>query len=231
MTDAPTNCISRKTAIWLGFAGILGSLIMLSGDMLFYFNGEQTDILANMATVSPQRIILSGLTALFGTWLYMLGAGQVYHAFQPARRWLRLAIFLTFASIMIAYGIVHGAYIAIATSAQNASALGGDIHATTELAIAANNALRTVTYIPFAIFTILFIPAVWLKHSHYPRWIILFHPIIPFLLNDVITSRLDGSLKAIIGGGYLNLILLLFFTASTVALWLNREQRSAPPAS
>ncbi len=40
-----------------------------------------------MAAVSSQRIILSGLTALFAAWLHLLGAGQVYYAFQPAARW------------------------------------------------------------------------------------------------------------------------------------------------
>jgi hypothetical protein len=191
--------------------------------MLYYYNGDQTDILANMASASSQRIILSGLAALIATWLYMLGAGQIYYAFQPAKRWLRLAVFLSFSAIMLAYGIVHGAYMAIAISAQNASALGADMQALTQLPIAANNALRTITYIPFGIFTLLFIPAVWMRRSFYPRWVLLFHPIILFLLKDVITNHLDGKMKVIIGGGYLNLILLVFFTASTIALWLNHH--------
>jgi hypothetical protein len=219
-----THCIARKTALLLGISGILGSLTLLAGDMLFYYNGSQTDLIANMAAVSSQRIILSGLAALFATWLYVLGSGQIYYAFQPARRWLRLSVFLSFAAIMIAYGIVHGAYIAIATSAQNAAGLGLDPRALTELAIAANQALRQVTYLPFGIFTLLFIPAVWMKKTFYPRWIILFSPIILFLLNGVITNNLTGKLKTIIGGGYLNLLLLVFFSASTIALWLNRPR-------
>ncbi len=124
MTAASCQFFSRKTALWLGLAGILGSLMLFSGDMLFYFNGDQTDVIANMAVVAPQRIILSGLTALFAAWLHPLGAGQVYYAFQPAARWLRLPVFLSFASIMVAYGIVHGAYVAIATAAQIAAQTG-----------------------------------------------------------------------------------------------------------
>jgi len=218
-----THCIARKTALLLGISGILGSLTLLAGDMLFYYNGSQTDLIANMAAVSSQRIILSGLAALFATWLYVLGSGQIYYAFQPARRWLRLSVFLSFAAIMIAYGIVHGAYVAIAVAAQNASAAGLPPDAFTELAIAANNALRQITYLPFAVFTLLFIPAVWMRRTHYPRWMLLFSPIIPFALNGVVVGHLDGRWKTIIGGGYLNLILLLFFTASTIALWIRGE--------
>ena len=223
MTAASCQFFSRKTALWLGLAGILGSLMLFSGDMLFYFNGDQTDVIANMAVVAPQRITLSGLTALFAAWLYLLGAGQVYYAFQPATRWLRLPVFLSFASIMVAYGIVHGAYVAIATAAQIATQTGSDPHALAQQAISANLALRTVTYVPFAIFTVLFIAGIWMKQTHYPRWMILFSPIIPFLLDGPISSHLHGAIKIIIAGGYLNLILLLFFTASTLALALNSQ--------
>ena len=223
MNQQTTPIISLKTALWLGISGIAGSLVLFAGDMLFYYNGESTDLIANMASAAPERIIASGVCALIAAWLYTLGAGQIFYAFQPAGRWLRNAVFLSFAAIMIAYGIVHGAYVAIAVAAQNASAAGLPPDAFTELAIAANNALRQITYLPFAVFTLLFIPAVWMRRTHYPRWMLLFSPIIPFALNGVVVGHLDGRWKTIIGGGYLNLILLLFFTASTAALWSRGE--------
>ena len=95
-----------------------------------------------------------------------------------------------------------------------------------DLAITANNVLRYIAYFPFAIFSLVFIPAVWFKKSHYPRWIILLSPVILFLLRELIVGNFEGELKVIIGGGYLNLILLLFFASSTIALWLNRKTKS-----
>ena len=212
MTSRPNHLISLKTALWLGGAGIAGSLVLFAGDMLFYYNGESADFIANMAGVSPERIVLSGVCALIAAWLYTLGAGQVYYAFQPAKKWLRLTVFLAFTAIMISYGIVHGVYIAIAASAQNAVAVGLPPDSLTELAITANSALRQLTYLPFAIFTVVFIPAVWTKKTYYPRWVIIFSPIFMFLLNGIIVGNLTGKWKIIIGGGYLNFILLLFFT-------------------
>ena len=218
------DLISSTTALWLGFSGILGSLVLFSGDMLFYYHGTQTDLVANMSVVSSTRIIISGLSALIAAWLYTLASGQLYFAFQPAKKWIRLTVFLSFLAVMIAFGVVHGAYIAIATSAKNATALGVAPDSLTELAISANNALRLLAYIPFGIFSLVFIIAVWKKNTYYPRWIILFSPIIPFLLTDIIVGQLAGEIKTIIGGGYLNLILLLFFSASTFALWRTRQK-------
>ena len=223
MRTDPTDPISRQAAIVFGLSGILGSLVLFAGDMLFYYNGEGTDFVANMASSSPERIVASGVCALVAAWLYMLGAGQMYYAFQPAKKWLRLTVFLAFAAIMIAYGVVHGAYVAIATCARNGVEVGLSPGALTDLAIAANNALRYVTYLPFAVFTVLFIPAVWTKNTRYPRWMILVSPIIPFLLQGLIVGNLAGKLKVVVAGGYLNLILLVFYSSSTLALWLKRD--------
>jgi len=210
--------ITQKVAIWLGVSGILGSLVLFAGDMLFYYNGEQTDLLANMANASSERIIASGICALIAAWLYTLASGQIYYGFQPEKAWVRWVVFLTFGMIMIAYGVVHSGYVAIATSAKNAVEMGVAPAELTGLAIAANQALRKIVYVPFGVFTIVFIPSVWMKRTHYPRWMIFFSPIVPFLLEGVIVGHLEGKIRVIIGGGYLNLILLLFFVSSTAAL-------------
>jgi hypothetical protein len=210
--------ITRRAAFWLGISGILGSLILFAGDMLFYYNGDQTDLLTNMAAVSSERIIISGVFALLAAWLYAAGSGQIYYAFQPEKTWIRWVVFLSFVMIVIAYGVIHGAYVAIATSARNAVELGLPPEKSSELAIIVNQAMRNMVYAPFLVFTVGFTFSVWLKRTYYPRWMLLFSPIVPFLLQGVIVGNVDGKMKTIIGGGYLNLILLLFFVGSTIAL-------------
>jgi hypothetical protein len=215
--------IKRKAAIILGISGMLGSIILFAGDMLFYYRGEHTDKIANMAHTSPERIVASAICALVAAWLYTLAAGQIYYAFKPEKTWIRRTVFITFGMIMISYGVIHGAYVAIATSARNAAATGMSPEKLTALAVAANQTLRKLVYVPFAIFTLLFMAGVWKKRTLFPRWMVLFSPIIPFLFKNVVTKNLEGQLKIIIGGGYLNLILLLFFAASTTAIYLNPE--------
>ena len=218
--------ISRKGALWLGVCGILGSLVLFTGDMLYYYRGDETDLLANMSAVTDERIIISGVLALIAAWLYVAGSGQVFYAFQPEKASIRWFVFASFVMIMVAYGIIHGAYVAIATSAQIAGEMGlppGDL---TELAVAVNQALRYLVYLPFAVFTIGFTISVWRKRTYYPRWMLIFSPIVPFLLKGVIVGSLEGKMKVIIGDGYLNLILLLFFTSSTIALAFFENQGS-----
>jgi hypothetical protein len=223
MAEQPSHFVTKENVVLFGLAGILGSLVLFIGDMLFYFNGEQSNLIVNMAHASSERIILSGLCAMLAAWLYTLAAGQIYYAFQPAGRWIHTTVFLSFTAIMIAYGIVHAAYLAIAVSAKNAVEMGLTPNSLTDLAITSNHVLRYLVYVPFGVFTLSFIPAVWTGKTRFPRWIVFFSPIIPFLLKNFIVGNLTGSLRVIIAGGYLNLILLLFFAGTTTALIFSKK--------
>lgn len=211
--------ISPNAALFFGIMGILGSLTLFTGDMLFYYRGSEMDFIANMAQASDSSITLSAISALFAAWFYTIAAGQMYYAFQPAEKWLQLSIFLSFLAIMIAYGIVHAAYVAIAISAKNASALGVSPHSLVELAVTVNHTLRDIVYVPFALFTLLFTFAVVQKKSYFPRWILIPSPIVLFVLSEFLINLLTGEIKAIVSGGYLNLLLLVFFSCTTFALW------------
>ena len=128
-------------------------------------------------------------------------------------------ILICFTAITISYGVVHGAFVAIATSSKLAIQNNLDLNESVLLASEANNALRLLVYPIFGLLSVLFIYQVWKKNTLYPRWIILFFPLIPFLIQDFICKNLSGNIWIIVCGGYLNHILIIFFTASTIALW------------
>jgi len=211
-----------RAGLLFGIAGMAGALLLFAGDMLFYYQPGSSDFVANMAAASPDRIALSGLLALLAAWLYTLGAGQVYLALAPAPAWLRWLVFGSFAAIMIAYGVIHAAYVAIAVAARNAAALGLDPASQIELAWRTNQLMRNVTLLLFAVFTVSFTWAVLAGRTLYPRWILFFSPAILYFLKGPIVSRLEGAALVVVGGGYLNLLLLVFFTVSTVALLSRR---------
>ena len=94
----------------MGLSGILGGLILFSGDMLLYYDPINTSLNQNMGNASDFRIIASGVSALLATWFYMIGIGQVYYAFKPTNPTLRNIVLVSFGSILIAFGIIHGAY-------------------------------------------------------------------------------------------------------------------------
>ena len=218
MNATNSYLLSRTSGLSMGLAGIAGSLVMFAGDMLFYYDGVQTDLYAGMASASFGRIVASGLCAVVGGWFYTLGAGQIYYAFQPAKRWVRLTAFTCFAMAMIAMGVIHGAYVALATSAQNAVQVGLEPHALRDLALMTNNSMRAVGFLPFGRFAACFIGAVWERNTLYPRWMILLCPLFPMFLAGPLLKHLGGEVRAIVGGGYFNLVFLMFFTASTIAL-------------
>jgi len=207
-----------------GLFGILGGLTLFAGDMLFYFNSESNTILENMGNVSDFRIIASGISAFLATLFYLLGLGQIYYAFKPTPSTMRNVVLISFASLLILYGIVHGAYVGIATSAKLAIQNNLDIAESTALAIKTNKILRLFGYPIFLILSISFLSQVWKHKTLYPRWIMLFFPLIPFLFQFILVNILSGTAWLVIMGGYLNLILVMFFSASTIALWNKKFQ-------
>ena len=172
-----------------------------------------------MGNGSDFRVMASGLSALIASWLYLLGLGQVYYAFKPAKAVVRNIVVLSFGGILVSYGVIHGAYVAIATSAKLAVQNNLDMETATALATNTNNLLRLLIYPIFALLSLVFFAQVWKKKTLYPRWMILFFPLIPFLFQSLICKYLSGNIWIIICGGYYNLILVVFFAASAIALW------------
>ncbi|RLD40228.1 MAG: hypothetical protein DRI86_15625 [Bacteroidetes bacterium] len=205
-----------------GLFGILGGLMFFAGDLLFYFSPSSIDLKLNMANSSNNRIVLSGIVGLFATWFYVLGLVQVYFAFSPSKPIYRNVMIGSFAAILISYGVIHGAYVAIATSAKLALENNLDIEQAASLALETNNMMRLFIYPIFALMSYLFISEVWKKRTLYPRWIIVFFPLVTFLFKGAFANIPNNSLWIIINGGFLNLILVIFFAASTIALW-NRK--------
>ena len=203
----------------LGIFGILGGITLLTGDMLFYYDPTNTNLFENMGNASDSRIIYSAVTALLASWFYILGVIHVYQAFKPTKPLIKNTVLICFAAITISYGVVHGAFVAIATSSKLAIENNLNLNDSVALANEANNTLRLIVYPIFGLLSILFITQVWKRKTLYPRWIILFFPLIPFLIQDFICNNLSGNIWIIVCGGYLNHILIIFFTASTIALW------------
>ena len=201
-----------------GVLGILGGITLLTGDMLFYYDPLNSNLLRIWVTHLIQELSKCSYGSL-AAWFYMLGVVHVYQAFIQTKPIIKNTILICFAAITISYGVVHGAFVAIATSSKLAIENNLDLNDSVALANEANNTLRLIVYPIFGLLSILFITQVWKRKTLYPRWIILFFPLIPFLIQDFICNNLSGNIWIIVCGGYLNHILIIFFTASTIALW------------
>ena len=76
----------------------------------------------------------------------MLGVAHVYQAFKPTKPIIKNTILICFAAITISYGVVHGAFVAIATSSKLAIENNLDLNDSVSLAAEANNILRLIVY-------------------------------------------------------------------------------------
>ena len=158
-----------------GIFGIIGGLTLFSGDMLFYYDPLNTNLYENMGNASDSRIIISTITALIASWLYVLASIHVYQAFKQTKPIIKNLVLFCFVAISIAYGVVHGAFVAIATSSKLAVENDLNLNQATLLAVEANNILRSIVYPIFGLLSFLFITQVWKRKTLYPRWICLLY--------------------------------------------------------
>jgi len=198
-----------------GIAGVLGACVMVAGDMFYYYQLDPTQTReVTMRAVSDWRWLAGGAAAPVAAWLYALGSWHMFLTLQPAGKWLARCAFVSFAAVMIFYGVFHAAFAAMGTAGNMPR-----VHAYLKL-------LLQIVYAPAAIWTALFLFAVLFRPTRYPRWIILITPTFFYLIENMLVSRLPGVSGALIGGGFNNLILLLFFTVSTVLVWNGGRRRA-----
>src|SRR6185295_9083762 len=120
---------------------------------------------------------------------------------------------------MICYGVAHAAYIAIVAGSHIAAKLGSDIESGGRLGWIFFLRLVNIAYIPVAILSLMMLYGIVTGHSMYPRWMVVFLPIILYLLRTPVVKIFKRQLKEIIGHAYDNIILFVFFVLSTLILW------------
>ena len=55
--------------------------------------------------------------------------------------------------------------------------------------------------------------------SMYPRWMVIFLPLVIYLLKIPVTRILKGHVKELVNDSYDNIVLFVFYVLSTIVLW------------
>src|SRR4030042_4501416 len=101
-----------------GISGIIGSILFIFGDLLYnHVPGSKNSPTVKMSKMLESRLLNAGTLGLIGCWFYTLASLHLFIAFRPVGQLYAFIVFLTFAAVMICYGISHTAYFAIATGA------------------------------------------------------------------------------------------------------------------
>ena len=205
---------------WFGISGIIGSILFIIGDLLYNHIPGSTDISTlRLSKIPESRLLNGGTLGLIGCWFYTLTAFHLFIAFRPAGDIFAFILSLAFGATMICYGVAHTAYFAIAAGAHVAAKLGADTESGGRLGWIFFDRLVNITYIPVAIFSLMMLYGIATGRSMYPRWMVVFLPIILYLLKTYILRIFKGHLKEIIEHAYDNMILFVFYVLSTLVLW------------
>jgi hypothetical protein len=195
-------------------------MLFVFGDLLYnHVPGSGYSTTVKMSKMLESRLLNAGTLGLIGCWFYTLASLHLFIAFRPVGQLYAFIVFLTFAAVMICYGISHTAYFAIATGAKVAAQLGSDAESGGKLGNAFFQRLVYITYIPVAISSLIMFYGIIAGNSMYPRWMVAFLPIVLYLLKSPVTRILNGRLKEIINDAYDNIVLFVFYVLSTVILW------------
>ncbi|MCD6379473.1 hypothetical protein J7M07_03400 [bacterium] len=210
-----------------GFAGILGALLMFTGDMFlyggFYGGSEYYECSRRIMSEIPLlRLMIGGAVGPVASILYTIGFWQVYLAIRSAGKVLALISFSGFACMIIFAGSYHSGFVNTGLILRaKASVQQSDIEivkALLDQSTAYLHFLFSTLSVFGAIGTIIFLFTIIFRKTYYPKFIILFTPtllIFTFSIANYIPSPVGG----IIYGGYINLAFLLFFCVSTFLLW------------
>ena len=203
-----------------GISGILGSILFIFGDLLYnHVPGSKNSPAIKMSRMPESRLLNAGTLGLVGCRFYSLASLHLYMAFRPAGDIFAFIFWLAFAATMICYGISHTAYFAIAAGARVAAKLGSEAESGGKLGNAFFQRLVYITYIPVAISSLMMLYGIVAGRSLYPRWMVIFLPIVIYLLKTPVTRILKGHVKELINDSYDNIVLFVFYVLSTLVLW------------
>ena len=204
-----------------GIMGILGALTTGLGDLLYnHIPGSTQSLYQKMSSFPQKRLVTAGILGLIGSWLYLFSTFHLYHAFLPVGNNFALSVALSFALVAIAYGVDHAAYYAIGSAAKIARDNQLDIESAGKMGEALFSKIVLITYIPVVVLSLLMVYGVLSGRSAYPIWMVVFLPIVPYLLRAPVLKILRGRVHEFVRDSYDNFVLLLFFFVSTIVLWI-----------
>jgi len=205
---------------WFGISGVLGSILFITGDLLYHHvPGSSKSPAEKMSGVSESRLLNAGILGLTGCWLYTLASVHLYIAFLPAGTAFAFAVSAFFAAIMIGYGMGHTAYFSIGSGAQVAVRLGATAESGAKLANTLFQRVVYIIYIPVVIASLMMVYGIVSGRSLYPRWMVVFLPVLIYLLKTPVVRILRGRLREILHDSYDNFTLFVFYVVSTIVLW------------
>lgn len=210
------------------FCGLIGGLLMLSGDFLFYgtfTGGAEFHSRAVMATRPDWMLILGGSLGPIAGIFYCLGMSVFYVLLRPAGERLAMAAAALLGATMLVGGSYHAVFTTFGFGSKIADAavrarlldqIGGLFNALSNVAtVLGVGGTGIVYYLALR------------RRTYFPRWLLIFMPTLLSLGSTFFRTallRLPAPLGSIITGGWINGSFVLFFTLATIC-FLPRDRQ------
>lgn len=192
--------------------GILGSLLMFTGDMLLYYepvSGLDYNSTSRMSTMPIQRLIAGGIIGPVASIFSIIGCYFFFVIFKSVNKFLAKFLFASFAILFVFAGSYHAMFPNLGFIGRLPESLQSQqlIYIRTYL-----NQINTLIYIFGTIGTFILFYLVIFKKTLFPKWMLLFTPTILILFASLIKNYIPYPFGAIVYGGWINLCFMLFFT-------------------
>jgi hypothetical protein len=195
----------------LSLSGILGSLMMFTGDMLLYYepvSGRDYDSISVMSTMPIERLIAGGILGPMASIFSLIGGYIFYIVFRSVNKVLAKILFISFAILFI----VAGSYHAVFANYGIIGRLPESLQSQPLLLLRTYlESIYNLIFICGTLGTLILFYLVIFKKSMYPIWMLLFTPTLLLLLSQYLKDYIPYPLGAIIYGGWINLCFMLFF--------------------
>jgi hypothetical protein len=200
-------------------SGLLGSMLFLTGDMLFYgtwSSGAALHPYLEMARRPVVQLVIGGALGPVAALFSALGMGLFYLTLEPGNPKLAKSVAVLLAVMMLIGGSYHAIYtiFGFASKVTDETARAMLITQTTSLR-------DTISYPMYAAGIAGTLLAYWLglwKKTHFPRWLLLFLPTTLSMAGSAFRSYfllIPAPIGGIVRGGWINGSFILFFVIAT----------------
>jgi hypothetical protein len=230
VTPVNGETISRRKLLFTAAAGLLGALLMFTGDMFLYGHlGSGADFSSRYKTViagaSTLRLYVAGALGPVAAIFYLIGARHLSLRLEPAKPLLRVVTSFAFVATFVVAGAVHAVWATYALVMRGVS----HGHASPELQTVVWDYLqllfRMAEVVGYPAALLLFL-LVLMRQTTYPRWSAVLNPGVAMLAAPLFRF-LPSPIGAPVVGGLFNLAFVVFFSMSLAT----REHSQYPDAS
>lgn len=204
-------------------SGLLGSVLFLAGDMLFYGNwsrGAEFHAFREMAARADGELVIGGALGPVAALFSAFGMGIFYLTLESGGRTLAAST-AGLLAVMILIGSSYHAVFTVFGFASKVAEPG-----TRETLLEQVRSLRdTISYPMYASgltgTALVYLLVLW-KKTRFPRWLLLFLPTTLSLADDLLLgffNRIPAPLGGIVRGGWINGSFVVFFAIATCAFW------------